>query len=73
MLDAYIIDRIRRERERAQQIDRRLPLEIEAPRSEAPRGHEVERQKEPAYDRSDDRPVEDRPVERGSVVVDYTF
>lgn len=59
MLDAYIIDRIRREQERTQQIDRRIPLRIENPR---PRPPETEERSEP------ERPRDDR----GSVTVDYS-
>jgi hypothetical protein len=54
MLDAYIIDRIRREQERTQQIDRRIPLHIERP-------VQIEG---PSPD-GDDRPAERRPGERG--------
>lgn len=60
MLDAYIIDRIRRERERARQRDQRVPLHIEPPRapddaSDDSRGHV---------------PDEDEP-KRGSIVIDF--
>jgi len=56
MLDAYIIDRIRRERERARRDGAQLPLHIEPPRPD----------RRPA---ADEKP-EDRP-ERGSVVIDF--
>ena len=59
MLDAYIIDRIRREREQAEQRDARLPLPLEdRPLPEPPTP--------PAHER-DDAPKE----ERGSVVIDF--
>ena len=61
MLDAYIIDRIRREQEGALQKDVRTPLQIETPRlppavpqPEFPR--EVPREEE---------------TERGSVTIDF--
>jgi hypothetical protein len=59
MLDAYIIDRIRREQERSQQTDRRLPLQIENPRPVRPDAEE-----------RDEKPSDDQ---RGSVVIDYTL
>lgn len=58
MLDAYIIDRIHRERERARHHDR-VPLHIEPPRIAPPRD-----------ERREDR-REDEPQERGSVVIDF--
>jgi hypothetical protein len=58
MLDAYIIDRIHRERERARRQER-APLHIE--RGAPPRGHVP-----PADDRHDDEKQE-----RGSVVIDF--
>lgn len=58
MLDAYIIDRIRREQEHQQQIDRRLPLQIERPE----RAPEFEDRPEPEPPRDD----------RGTVIVDYS-
>lgn len=58
MLDAYIIDRIRREREQSEQRDARLPLPLEdRPYPEPPR-------QTPDHD---DKPTE----ERGSVVIDF--
>lgn len=63
MLDAYIIDRIHRERERARPHDR-VPLHIEPPRI-APHGDDPRRD-----DRRDDR-REEEPQERGSVVIDF--
>lgn len=56
MLDAYIIDRIRKERERREQHDRRIPLHIE---------NHVER---PPERRDEERPDEN---ERGSTIVDF--
>jgi len=58
MLDAYIIDRIRREREHARQRDGRIPLHIEPPRqpSEGSEGTE-------------DQPAEKQ--ERGAVIIDF--
>jgi hypothetical protein len=59
MLDAYIIDRIRRERERdrARHRDGRVPLHIEPPR--------VPPQDEDRPSREGDQP------ERGSVIIDF--
>jgi hypothetical protein len=60
VLDAYIIDRIRRERERVRERDSRVPLHIEPPR--------------PPAEQIDRRPVaEDVPgrSDRGSIVVDF--
>lgn len=59
MLDAYIIDRIRRERERARHQER-APLHIDSP---TPSG--TTRHGPPAEDRDQDNP------ERGSVVIDF--
>ena len=39
VLDAYIIDRIRRERERVRQRDGRIPLHIEPPRAPPEQDH----------------------------------
>ena len=55
MLDAYIIERIRRERDNDRQRGAVIPLHIEVPR--------------PTPDASDDKPEEDH--DRGTVVVDY--
>lgn len=55
MLDAYIIDRIRRERERTHRESARLPLHIERPEPPGP---------------SEQTTDEDVP-ERGSAIVDY--
>lgn len=57
MLDAYIIDRIRRERERARRDGAQVPLYIEPPRPD---------RRPPA----DDEPEVEKP-ERGSVVIDF--
>ncbi len=56
MLDAYIIDRIRREREQEHRRGGRVPLHIDD-RPAPPR-------------KRDDDTAEDRP-ERGSVIIDY--
>lgn len=56
MLDAYIIDRIRKERERREQHDRRIPLHIE---------NHVERPPEREKERPDDG------HDRGSVIIDF--
>lgn len=57
MLDAYIIEHIRRERERAHREGAQVPLHIEPPRpTPAPRRHD-EREEENG--------------ERGSVVIDF--
>lgn len=58
MLDAYIIDRIRRERE--QERDVRIPLHIEPPPPPDPRAEDDERGEE-----TDDG------GNRGSVVIDF--
>lgn len=55
MLDAYIIDRIRRERDRVREHDDRIPLHIEPPR---------------APPRDEDR-REDEEQKRGSTVIDF--
>lgn len=57
MLDAYIIDRIRRERERGRRDGALVPLHIEPPRPD------------PRPRRRDER-EEDQP-ERGSTVIDF--
>ena len=56
MLDAYIIDRIRKEREAREQQDRRIPLYIE---------NHVERPPE------DQREKPKEEGERGSVIIDF--
>lgn len=55
MLDAYIIERIQRERAREQARHRRVPLRIERPPPSRP----------------DERPEPDKPDERGSAVIDF--
>ncbi|MEQ1505079.1 MAG: hypothetical protein ABMB14_22790 [Myxococcota bacterium] len=55
MLDAYIIDRIRSERERARQRER-VPLHIEPPRIPPP---------------NEDRREDDEKRERGTVEIDF--
>lgn len=57
MLDAYIIDRIRREREQRDSEDARIPLHIEVPPELPP----------------DIRPEMPRDSERGSVEIDLAF
>lgn len=64
MLDAYIIDRIRRERERAREQER-LPLQPEAPRIAPP--SKRERDERPG----DLGPGDHAPHERGSVIIDF--
>ena len=59
MLDAYIIDRIRKEREAREQEDRRIPLHIE---------NHVERPPDKPDHRDGDR---ESPDERGSVIIDF--
>lgn len=59
MLDAYIIDRIHRERDRARQQDVRVPLYIDRPPPKLPEPVMPER-------REDDG-------ERGSVVIDFAL
>ena len=71
MLDAYIIDRIRREREAP--VDRRTPLHIEVPR-EAPRGRtrpgqEPEDVGGPEQDEVPRREDDDR----GIAIIDFTI
>jgi len=61
MLDAYIIDRIRREREEQDRRQSRVPLHIEPPPQQPVSG--------PATD--DDRPERNDSDERGSVVIDF--
>ena len=60
MLDAYIIDRIRKEREAREQEDRRIPLHIE--------NHVIEH---PREDREERDERGDRPGERGAVIIDF--
>lgn len=62
MLDAYIIDRKRRERERESRERSRVPLRIEVPR--------------PAVTPDDRRPEYDpdeEVTERGIVIIDFTI
>lgn len=61
MLDAYIIDRLRREREQREQQDRRLPLYIPPPEPHDPRHDRQGRDEEPKDD------------ERGVHEVDFTL
>jgi hypothetical protein len=61
MLDAYIIDRIRRERERARQKDYGVPLHIEPPRGPDLPDEPFERRRE-----------EEEP-KRGSIVIDFSI
>jgi len=61
MLDAYIIDRIRRERE--QDRDDRIPLHIEPPPPPDPRADDDES--------GDDADRNDGGGKRGSVVIDF--
>ena len=60
MLDAYIIDRMRRERESREPV--RQPLRIEVPRPEV-----TPDERPPELDR------EEQPPERGVVIVDFTI
>jgi hypothetical protein len=59
MLDAYIIERIHRERDRARKQDVRVPLHIDRPPPEMPDPTEP------------DHPSEEG--ERGSVVIDFAL
>ena len=59
MLDAYIVDRIRREREADQGKGSFIPLYIEVPRERVPMSHE-ECEREEAE-------------ERGSAVIDFNL
>jgi hypothetical protein len=61
MLDAYIIDRIRREREARESFQ--LPLHIEIPPPEPPRYRPPE----------DEREEEGDDGQRGVVIVDFTI
>ena len=58
MLDAYIIDRIRREQERSRRKDAQIPLHIEPPPPDHPKPR--------------DPSIGDRP-ERGTTVIDFGF
>jgi hypothetical protein len=58
MLDAYIIDRIRREREKESRDGAYVPLQIDAPR---PQPGEMPRNEQ----------EDDREGERGSVIIDF--
>jgi hypothetical protein len=60
MLDAYIIDRIHRERDRARKQDVRVPLHIDRPPPATP---------DPI---TPERPIEDE-GERGSVIIDFAL
>lgn len=69
MLDAFIIDRIQRERERARkgEQDGRIPLHIEPPR---PRDRDPETWRD--EDGYKDHPTRDVPPQpRGSVIIDF--
>jgi hypothetical protein len=59
MLDAYIIDRIRRERDREREEGSLIPLRIEPPPISPPRASPAE-ERQPSSD-------------RGSVVIDFTL
>lgn len=56
MLDAYIIDRIRRERDRARRDGAQVPLHIEPPRPD---------RRPPVDGEAEEKP------ERGSVIIDF--
>ncbi len=58
MLDAYIIDRIRREREAERNRGALVPLHIEAP------------EERPPDDATDEVPAEEE-RDRGSVIIDF--
>ena len=58
MLDAYIIDRIRREREVEHENGSFVPLRIETPREPGP--HDEDEKPEPSQ-------------ERGSIVIDFNL
>ena len=60
MFDAFIINRIRRERQQEQ--ERRIPLHIEAPRRREPPAHERRRGSE-----------REQESNRGVVIVDYSI
>jgi hypothetical protein len=62
MLDAYIVDRMRREKERAKARETRVPLSIEPP--PPPDARDLER---PAEESENDRP------KRGVVVIDFSL
>jgi hypothetical protein len=62
MLDAYIVDRMRREKERAKARETRVPLSIEPP--PPPDARDLER---PQEETDNDRP------KRGVVVIDFTL
>ncbi len=71
MLDAYIIDRIRREREAP--VDRRAPLHIEVPR-EAPRGRtRPDRDPEDIGGPSEDEAPRRDDDDRGIAIIDFTI
>jgi hypothetical protein len=57
MLDAYIIERIRREREAEKNEGNLVPLRIEVPRGTPPENEE----KEP------------EPADRGSIIIDFNL
>ena len=62
MLDAFIIDRIRRERqERQDRESQRYPIRIEAPRPD--------REMDPRWDRRE----EEQQPERGVAIIDYSI
>ncbi|HCH65654.1 MAG: hypothetical protein CL927_20865 [Deltaproteobacteria bacterium] len=60
MFDAFIINRIRRERQ--QEREQRIPLHIEAPRRREPPAHERRRGSEHESSRK-----------RGVVIIDYSI
>lgn len=69
MLDAYIIDRIRKEREAREQEDRRIPLHIENHVEWPP--DESDSERPDRSDRSDRHDRPDSPTDRGSVIIDF--
>ena len=60
MLDAYIIERIRRERDAAREQGGFIPLRIDVPEEPPPRG-------EPSKTERDDS------ADRGSVIIDFSI
>jgi hypothetical protein len=76
VLDAYIIDRIRREQEEARQIDPRLPLHIEPPDgiapAERPPGSRPREERPRDWDERDRDYERDRD-DRGTTVIDYSL
>jgi len=68
MLDAFVIEKIRREREQRERVRQplHLPLPMDRPRSDGDKGPMEQRPDRPETDVHDDR-------DGGAVIVDFTI